>query len=50
MASRYKEAEPLNSKNSDEVALAFQKIYKRPPLRWPNMLQVDPGCKFWALL
>jgi len=32
VASRYKEAEPLTSKNSDEVALAFQKIYKRSPL------------------
>ena len=31
VASRYKEAEPLTSKNSDEVAQAFQKIYKRAP-------------------
>ena len=31
-ASRYKEAEPLTSKNSDEVAKAFQTIYKRSPL------------------
>ena len=29
----YKEAEPLTSKNSDEVAQAFQKIYKRGPLK-----------------
>ena len=43
VASRYKEAEPLASKNSDEVAQAFQKIYKRGPLKWPQMLQVDPG-------
>jgi len=43
MASRYKEAKPLTSKNSDEVAQAFQKIYKRGPLEWPEMLQVDPG-------
>jgi len=46
VASRYKEAEPLTSKNSDEVAQAFQKIYKRGLLKWPEMLQVDPGCKF----
>jgi len=46
MASRYKEAEPLTSKNSDEVALAFQKIYKRSPLKWPQMLQVDPRHEF----
>jgi len=43
MASRYKEAEPLTSKNCDEVAKAFQAIYKRSPLTWPEMLQVDPG-------
>ena len=43
IASRYKEAEPLTSKNSDEVAKAFQSIYKRSPLTWPHMLQVDPG-------
>jgi len=46
VASRYKEAEPLTSKNSDEVAQAFQKIYKRSPLEWPEMLQVDPGREF----
>jgi len=46
VASRYKEAEPLTSKNSDEVALAFQKIYKRSPLKWLEMLQVDPGREF----
>ena len=33
-------------KNSDKVAQAFQKIYKRLPLTWPNMLQVDPGREF----
>ncbi|MCV6577313.1 MAG: hypothetical protein OIF58_16445, partial [Cohaesibacter sp.] len=36
VASRYKEAEPLTSKNSDEFAQAFQKIYKRGPLKWPQ--------------
>jgi len=46
VASCYKEAEPLTSKNSDEVAQAFQKIYKRAPLKWPQMLQVDPGREF----
>ena len=46
VASRYKEAEPLTSKNSDEVAQAFQKIYKPGPLKWPEMLQVDPGREF----
>ena len=46
IASRYKEAEPLTSKSSDEVAKAFQAIYKRGPLTWPQMLQVDPGREF----
>ena len=46
VASRYKEAEPLTSKNSDEVALAFKRIYKHSPLKWPELLQVDPGCEF----
>ena len=46
VTSRYKEAEPLTLKNSDEVAQAFQKIYKRAPLKWPQMLQVDPGREF----
>ena len=46
VASRYKEAEPLSSKNSDEVAKAFTSIYKRSPLTWPKLLQVDPGREF----
>jgi len=29
-----------------EVAQAFQKIYKRSPLKWPQMLQVDHGREF----
>ena len=45
-ASRYKEAEPLTSKDSNEVAKAFQAIYRRSPLTWPSMLQVDPGREF----
>ena len=36
VASRYKAAEPLTSKESDEVSKAFQRIYK-----W-----VDPGRAF----
>ena len=46
VASRYKEAEPLSSKDSGEVAKAFEKIYARGPLRWPTLLQVDPGKEF----
>ena len=46
VGSHYKEAETLTSKNSNEVAQAFQKVYKRGPLKLPEMLQVDPGRKF----
>lgn len=45
VASRYKDAEPLTSKYSDEVAKAFTNIYKRA-LKWPKVLQVDPGREF----
>ena len=45
VGSRYKEAEPLTSKDSKEVAKAFEKIYKRH-LKYPKLLQVDPGRKF----
>ena len=46
IASRDKEAEPLTSKDSNEVAKAFQAIYRRSSLTWPQMLQVDPGREF----
>ena len=46
VASRYKEAEPLSSNESDEVAKAFDKIYSRKGLTWPKLLQVDPGKEF----
>ncbi len=45
IASRYKEAEALSSKDSGEVAKAFEKIYSRV-LKWPKLLQVDPGKEF----
>ena len=46
VASRYKAAEALTSKDSDEVARGFAKIYRRWPLKWPQLLQVDPGREF----
>ena len=46
VASLYKEAEPLTSKDSAEVVKAFQSIYQHSPLTWPQMLQVDPGREF----
>ena len=45
-ASRFKAAEPLTSKDSSEVSKAFQNIYKGGPLKWPKVLQVDPGREF----
>ena len=46
VASRFKEAEPLTSKGAAEVAEALFRIYKRSPLKWPKLLQVDPGKEF----
>ena len=48
VASRYKEAEPLVDKKASTVAEALQKIYKRGPLTWPNLLQIDPGREFFG--
>jgi len=42
VASLYKEAEPLTDKSATEVAAALGRIYKRGPLIWPRLLQVDP--------
>jgi len=46
VASRYKEAEPLADKSATEVAAALGRTYKRGPLTWPRLLQVDPGREF----
>ena len=46
VASRYKEAEPLTDKSASSVAEALARIYKRGPLKWPRLLQVDPGREF----
>ena len=46
VASRYKKAEPLTSKTAAEVADALSWIYRRGPLKWPKLLQVDPGHEF----
>ncbi|XP_064617409.1 uncharacterized protein LOC135481654 [Liolophura sinensis] len=46
VASRYKEAEALATKDSKEVADALTRIYKRGPLTWPKLFQVDPGREF----
>ena len=46
VASRYKKAQPLTSKTAAEIADGLARIYKRSPLRWPKLLQVDPGREF----
>jgi len=45
VASRYKDAEPLTSKNSSEVAKAFTTIYSRK-LQWPQKIIINPGREF----
>ena len=42
VASRFKEAEPLTTKEAREVAAALERIYSRSPLIWPKLLQEDP--------
>ena len=49
VASRYKAAEPLTSKEYEEVSRDFARIYRRGPLKWPQLLQVDPGREFMGL-
>ena len=46
VASRYKEAEPLTSTTAAEAADGLARIYKRSPVRWPKVVQVDPGREF----
>ena len=46
VAFRFKEAEPLTTKEGREVAAALERIYSRSPLSWPILLQVDPGREF----
>ena len=46
VASRYKAAKPLSTKESGGVANALERIYRQGPLRWPKLLQVDPGREF----
>ena len=45
IASRYKDAEALTSKESKEVAKVFEKIYSRK-LKWSYVLVVDTGTEF----
>ena len=38
VAPRFKEAEPLTTKEAREVTAALERIYSRSPLSWPKLL------------
>ena len=46
IASRFKDAEPLTDKSAMAVSVALQTIYRRGPLKYPKMVQVDDGKEF----
>ena len=48
VASRYKGSYQLATKNSKEVALAFQWIYENTPLNYPKTLIIDDGKEFYG--
>ena len=47
VASRYKRSNQLATKNSKEVAQAFQWIYENTPLTYPKTLIIDDGKEFY---
>ena len=48
VASRYKGSYQLTTKNSKQVAQAFQWIYENTPLTYPKTLIVDNGKEFYG--
>ena len=48
VASRYKGSYQLTTKNSEEVAQAFQWIYENTPLTYPKTLIIDNGKEFYG--
>jgi transposase InsO family protein len=46
IASRFKGAEPLSSKNANEVSSALVTIYNRGGLKYPKLIHVDSGNEF----
>ena len=48
VASRYKGSYQLTTKNSKEVAQAFQRLYDNTPLPYPKTLIVDDGKEFYG--
>ena len=47
-ASRYKGSYQLTTKNSKEVAQAFQLIYTNTLLTYPKTLTIDDGKEFYG--
>ena len=47
VASRYKGSYQLTTKNAEEVAQAFQRIYNNSQLTYPKILIVDDGKEFY---
>ena len=48
VASRYKRSYQLSTKNTKEVAQAFQWIYQNTPLTYPKTLIIDDGKEFYG--
>ena len=48
VASRYKGSYQLSTKNSKEVAQAFQWMYENTPLTYPKTLIIDDGKEFYG--
>ena len=48
VASRYKGSHQLATKNSKEIAQAFQWIYENTPLTYPRTLIIDDGKQFYG--
>ena len=48
VASRYKGSHQLTTKNTKEVAQAFQWIYENTPLTYPKTLIIDGGKEFYG--
>jgi len=46
VASRFKATKPFATREPKKVADALGNIYRRGPLKWPKLLQVDPGREF----
>ena len=48
VAGRYKGSYQLTTKNTKEVAQAFQWIYENTPLTYPKTLIIDDGKEFYG--